>query len=59
MPKKRQGNEVKEHQSIRIEPNVKKKILEKFGKIQNFIDEMIIKENLRPDVVVNPSDKKD
>lgn len=38
MPKPRQGSQVKEHQSIRLEPKVKAELKKKFGSVQAGID---------------------
>lgn len=38
MPKPRQGSQVKEHQSIRLEPQVKADLKKKFGSVQAGID---------------------
>jgi hypothetical protein len=38
MPKPRQGSQVKEHQSIRLEPKVKEELRRKFGSVQAGID---------------------
>lgn len=55
MPKPRQGSEIKEHQSIRLEPLMKEELKKRFGSVQAGIDhalKAIFQKNKKKDKMI-------